>query len=243
MTRNNTPPIGEVPPLPSYAIGALYFLQSGDFMFRYREQDNNRFRERESVEGAKFVTVRDVQAAFGGSDVDTGWIGHGVIRCGYCARGDWFVYAAPEQKLSVQILMGNGDHKKLTLPVPKTVMIGVGMQYYLWAVTQGFSADGDLRHAPFPNVHEDGAICWGQNTPPRAHHRHAEAAWRLFFESQFNGDLANGKSEKFKDDVRRMLARVARKKLEAYPEDDLVQARCSLRMVLQDIVGVSDRRE
>jgi PRTRC genetic system protein B len=212
-------------------------------MFRYRAQDDNRYREQRNVEGAKFVTVRDVQAAFGGSDVDTGWIGSGVIRCGYCAQGDWFVYAAPKQKLSIRVAISNGTQKKLSVPIPVTVMIGVGMQYFLWAVPYNFSPDSGLCHAPFPNIHGDGTICWGQNTPPKAHHRHAEAAWRLFFESQFNGDLANGKSVKFENDIRRMLAYVARKKLDEYPDTDLVRANHSLRSILQDLVGVSDRRE
>jgi PRTRC genetic system protein B len=243
MSQNKIPNLGEIPPLPTYATGALYFLESGDFMFRYRSQDKRRYGEPRILEGAKFVTVRDVQAAFGGSDVDTGWVGPGVIRCGYCAEGDWFVYAAPKQKLSIQVVMSNGNTKKLVLPIPLTVMVGVGMQYYLWAVPYNFSPDSGLCHAPFPNIHSNGAICWGQNTPPKAHHRHAEAAWYLFFESQFNGDLANGKSEKFEDDVRRMLAQVARKKLEEYPEKDLVRANHSLRTVLQDLVGITDRRE
>jgi len=241
---NKIPVTGEIPSLPSYAIGALYFLTSGDFMFRFRTQEEKRYGGNSNVmEGAKFVTVRDVQAAFGSSDVDTGWLGNGVIRCGYCARGDWFVYATPKQKLSIQILMSNGNLKKLTLPIPVTVMLGVGMQYYLWAVPYNFSPDGSLCHAPFPNIHGNGAVCWGQNTPPKAHHRQAETAWHLFFESQFNGDLANGKSEKFEGDVRRMLAQVARKKLEEYPQEDLVRANRSLRMILQDLVGVSDRKE
>ena len=243
MPQNKTPTIGEIPPLPSYAIGALYFLESGDFMFRYRAQENRRYREQRLQEGAKFVTVRDVQAAFGDSDVDTGWLGNGVIRCGYCAQGDWFVYAAPKQELSIQVVMSNGNQKKLSVPIPVTVMVGVGMQYFLWAVPNNFSPDSYLCHAPFPNIHNTGSICWGQNTPPKAQHRHAEAAWRLFFGSQFNGDLANGKSVKFEGDVRRMLAQVARKKLEEYPESDLVRTNHSLQAVLHDLVGVSDRKE
>jgi hypothetical protein len=40
-----------------------------------------------------------------------------------------------------------------------------------------------------------------------------------------------------------MLAYVARKKLDEYPDTDLVRANHSLRSILQDLVGVSDRRE
>ena len=60
-----------VPPLPSFAIGALFFLQSGDFLLQYRTTDNDHSRTPLMKAGAKFVTVKDVQAAFGGSDVDS----------------------------------------------------------------------------------------------------------------------------------------------------------------------------
>lgn len=240
MNHNKTPALGEIPALPAYAMGALYFLHSGDFMFRYRAQEKNRFRDQRVVEGAKFVTVRDVQAAFGGADVDSGWIPGGILRCGYCARGDWFVYGAPARQVSIQVVMSSGRQRKLPVALPTTVMVGVGMQYYLWAVPFGLSPDSALCHAPLPNIHPSGAICWGQNTPPKAHHRQAEEAWRLFFESLFNGDLAAGKSERFAEDVRRALAFVARRKLDEYPRADLVRTNRSLRMVLRELVGVSD---
>jgi hypothetical protein len=232
-----------VPPLPSFAIGALFFLQSGDFLLQYQTTDSDHCRTPLMKAGAKFVTVKDVQAAFGGSDVDSGWIGNGIIRCGYCAHGDWFVYIAPKQKLSIQVVMSKGEMKILTLPIPITLLVGVGMQYYLWAVAHNFSPDSSMYHAPFPNVHDNGSICWGQNTPPKAHHRHAEAVWRLFFESRFNGDLANGKSHKFDGDIRRMLAQVARKKVDTYPEADLVRMNRSMRGILQDLIGASEEKE
>jgi hypothetical protein len=65
----------------------------------------------------------------------------------------------------------------------------------------------------------------------------------LFFESQFNGDLANGKSHKFDGDIRRMLAQVARKKVDTYPEEDLVRMNRSMRGMLQDLIGTSEKEE
>ena len=207
-----------VPPLPSFAIGALFFLQSGDFLLQYQATDNERSRTPLLKAGAKFVTVKDVQAAFGGSDVDSGWITPGVARCGYCAKGDWFVYMAGQQVLTLQVNFGGKE----------------------WAMARSGTPDSRLYRAPFPNIHDDGSICWGQNTPPKAHHRHAQAAWHLFFESQFNGDLANGKSGKYASDVRRMLKYVARKKLDSWPENDLVMHHQNLRYTLQELVGATD---
>lgn len=114
------------------------------------------------------------------------------------------------------------------------------MQYYLWAVARSGTPDSRLYRAPFPNIHDDGSICWGQNTPPKAHHRYAQAARLLFFESQFNGDLTNGKSGKYVSDVRCMPKYVARKKLESWPDNHLVVHRQNLRYTLQEIVGTSE---
>lgn len=233
-----------VPPLPTFAIGALFFLQSGDFLLQYRTTDSERSRSPLMKAGAKFVTVKDVQAAFGGSDVDSGWITPGVVRCGYCAKGDWFAYVASQQVLTLQVNFGGKEGlKKIKVPVPATVMVGMGMQYYLWAMARSGTPDSRLYRAPFPNIHDDGSICWGQNTPPKSHHRNAQAAWHLFFESQFNGDLANGKSGKYASDVRHMLKYVARKKLDSWPENDLVMHHQNLRYPLQELVGASDGQE
>jgi hypothetical protein len=217
-------PVADLPTLPAYASGALYFLDSGDFLLRYRMEPSN--QDCPAPEGSKFVTVRDVQAAFGGAEVDTGWIQQGIIRCGYCAQGDWFAYAAPSKKVEIKIIMDSGRTRKLEVPVPPTLMLGIGAQYFLWAIpASGLTEYSSLYNAPFPNIHDGGLICWGQNTPPAAHHKNAKTAWDLFFASGFNKDLADNKSMKFKDDVRRMLARVARQKLKSYPEEDLVPSR------------------
>jgi len=230
-----------VPALPPFAAAALYFLRSGDFLFTFQAENDERSRAQLVKEGAKFVTVNDVQAAFSGRDVDTSWIAPGVVRCGYCSKGDWFVYAAGPQVIPLQVILGDDKGlKKIKVPIPATVMVGVGMQYYLFAMANPYTPDTRLFRAPFPNIHDDGAICWGQNTPPKAHHRNARTAWQLFFESQFNGDLANGKSEKYESDVRRMMAYVSRKKFDSWPVTDMIQSRGSLRYTVHDIVGASE---
>jgi len=235
MSTQSNKSAADLPALPAYASGALYFLDSGDFLFKYRMEAGS--RDEAPPEGSKFVTVRDVQAAFGGMEVDTGWVQPGVLRCGFCAQGDWFVYGVPARKVEIAVQMEGGRDRKLELAIPATLMFGLGAQYFLWAVRAGgVTEHSPLFNAPFPNVHDSGLICWGQNTPPRAHHTRAQEAWELFFASGFNKDLANNKSQKFKDDVRRMLARVARKKLEHYPEEDLIPSgrQRSIRSVLHE---------
>ena len=232
-----------VPALPPFATAALYFMLSGDFLFTFRAENDEHSRDPLAKEGSKFVTVNDVQAAFSGKDVDTGWIAPGVVRCGYCSKGDWFVYVADQQVIPLQVLLaGDQGLKKIKVPIPATVMIGVGMQYSLFALAHPYTPDTRLFRAPFPNIHDDGSICWGQNTPPKAHHRNARAAWQLFFESQFNGDLANGKSEKYGSDVRRMLVYVSRNKFDHWPAADLIETRGSLRYAINSIVGTTDER-
>jgi hypothetical protein len=217
------PAIGEISPLPAYAMGSLMFLRGGDFLWQYRKEITEyQGRVSRALEGATFLTIQDVQNSLGGADIDTGWIEPGVLRCGYCAEGDWFIFHGDAQEKTLQVRMENGKVRKLTLPIPPTVLIGVGRRYYLFAAPGGFSVNSVLAEAPFPNIHDSGLICWGQNGVPKAHHRFARMAWNLFLDSLFNGDLANGKSKKHENDVRKMLAEVARQKLDRYPVDDLV---------------------
>jgi len=241
----NVPTIGELPALPPYAMGSLTFLRGGDFLWQYRKEITEyQGRVSRVLEGASFLTIKDVQNSLGGADIDTGWIEPGVIRCGYCAEGDWFVYHADAQEKTLQIRMENGKVRKLTLPIPSTVMIGVGRRYYLFAVQGELSANSLLADAPFPNIHDSGLICWGQNGVPKAHHRFAGMAWNLFFDSLFNGDLANGKSKKHEGDVRKMLAEVARQKPERYPVDDLVaKHRHSLDGLVHTLIGTTQMDE
>jgi len=175
----------------------LYFLD-GHYLFR-----------RKSADGwiNKFVTAADVQAAFTGQEQDSSWLQAGVVRVGKTARGAFFVYSAPAQKAELWL----GD-ERLSVPLPRTVLLCVGDEAYLFALNEiHFSPTARALIAPFPNVGSDGKICWGRNAKPVADPARARQMWELFFGSPFNHDYVGNKCVSEKDDVRVLLRGLAGK--------------------------------
>jgi hypothetical protein len=209
-------------PSPKFkARAALFFLEGGHYLFRDCGANQ---------ESSKFVTSIDVAAAFSRQEIDTGWLPAGIVRYGHNAKGPWFVYSPPAQK--VQVIIGD-DH--VAIPIPRTVLVGNGAMYYLMALKgKHFEHQADGYHAPFPNVYIDGRICWGQNTPPEAWPEHARQVWDLFFSTPFNGDLANGKSKQEKTDVRVLLRELG--KANRYPENDLVEINTTIGYAIERLV-------
>ena len=203
------------------ADAALYFLPQGHYLFRWQEPSG--------LSGSKFVSAEDLQAAFSNSERDTGWLAPGVVRTGYGKQGEWFVLHAPPQKLTIHLT----DIGTITIPVPTLVLTGSGRSYYLWALKEPFSPQARIFDAPFPNVHVGGQICWGNNTPPSASPSNAVTAWRLFFESPFNSHLAQGKTHRHHDDVRKLLVRLDGKR--KFPVRDLLAERGTLDSNIQHL--------
>lgn len=197
--------------------GILYFLESGHFLFRFFLK--NRWE-------SKFLTIEDVAASFVDEETDTGWIQKNIIRAGRSARGDWFVYFAPAQQKQLTFHLP-GETVSLKVPIPTTVLIGVGHSYYLFAVADAApSPRSKIYHAPFPNIYSNGRICWGNNPHPKAHHSQAAAVWNLFFGTPFNTHLANGKSNAFPKDVTEHLRALADAR--KYPQADLMELNTTL---------------
>lgn len=211
--------IGAIQDPPFEAEAALYFMAGGHYLFR--RADNGNYQ-------SKFVTALDVAAAFSQHEVDSGWMPAGVVRCGHCAKGAWFVYSAPAQRVSV-FLQGEPYDQQIEIPIPRTVLLGVGESYYLWALkTSHFDPMEEAFRAPFPNIYGNTEkICWGTNRPGEADPGKAREVWDLFFRTPFNGDIADHKSVKASGDVRYMLDALAERKAKKYPADDLVSMRWS----------------
>jgi PRTRC genetic system protein B len=201
------------------AEAALYFLPQGHYLFRWREETG--------LCGSKFVTADDLQAAFTDSERDTGWLAPGIVRAGYGKHGEWFVLHAPPQRIDIHILeMGT-----VSIPLPDLVLAGAGRSYYLWALQEPFSPLARLFDAPFPNIHNGGQICWGNNTPPAAHPANARTVWRLFFESPFNSHLNQGKTRRHAQDVRKFLVELnGRRK---FPSGQLCAERGTLSAAIE----------
>lgn len=204
-------------------MAALYFLSSGDLLYK-------------DSKTSKFITVLDAAAAFTQKDIDTDWFPAGVVRCGACAAGRWFVYSAPPQKVTLALSASPGAPENLAVPLPRTVLLGVGQSYYIWAAkTKFFDPDADAFHAPFPNVYESGAICWGQNNPAQADAQHARKIWDLFFNSVFNQDLSADKSKKM-GSACSLLRLLHDQKADKFPIADLKPVNKSIRSLVENIL-------
>lgn len=205
-------------PKPEYKVDAALYFLDGQYLFK-------NFAGKTS---AKFVTAKDVAAAFDGREEDTGWLAPGVVRCGHNAGGDWYVYSTPPQTVLINLEEGEGI-STLLIPIPRLALLATGGIYYLWALAdKAFAPEARAYKAPFPNVYEDGKICWGSNPIPKISLAKAREPWKLFFEAPFNAHLVNGKSQEHTHDVRRALRGLADKNARRYPVSDLVDLRDSI---------------
>lgn len=210
------------------ADAALYFMPQGHFLFRY--QESGRWC-------SKFVTIDDVAKSLANIESDSGWLGAGILRTGRSQRGNWFVYTAPAQKMSL-LLTDETDRVEEpvhNVPIPATVLIGVGHAYFLYAVADDVVTPASkLYHAPFPNVYGHHRICWGNNAHPVASVAAAPQVWRLFFATPFNAHLANEKSKAYQKNVNEQLRQVAGRK--KYPVADLVPIKDDLAGAVRTVL-------
>ena len=222
------------PILPSWANAAVYFVrEAGEYIFAARKDDRTI---------SKFLRPADVKAAFTHQETDTGWIGANVVRIGSSSRGSWFIYRRGAERVPICF---DGDRNKYLIPIPPTILLGVGNNCYIFAVDNKPVHDGTrLYRAPFPNVYDNGRICWGSNHPPKSNAPNAgEKAWSLFFASPFTCHLDEGHLAK-KTDLLGFLKSLNAKK--TFPARMLVQHEHELRTMkemLSQIVRATESEE
>lgn len=228
------------------AGAALYFTRQGHYIFQH---------EHDGQVLTKCLSARDVAAAFGERDEDTGWLPAGILRAGYGKNGVWYVYQHAPTIVTIRLTQEDSGGSKaaeqeLRIPVPGTLMVGIGATYYLFcwhgvsspgAPAAGAQLDlaGALFRAPFPNVNTNGNICFGRNplavtgareaTPEAAQH-----VWELFFATPFNADLTNGKCKTFPKDVRKLLRRLDG--AEIFPQDELIVHEKTLKDYVERLI-------
>ena len=203
---------------------ALYFLE-GQYLFRYKDQDEGII--------SKYVTPEDLAAAFTMKESDSGWMPAGVVRSGTNKNGKWYVYSAPAQKAEIII----DPDEKLTFPIPRTVLLGVGNKNYLWVIkSKYFDPEAEAFYAPFPNVYCDAEICWGNSQREKSSVQIARETWNLFFSSRFNKDYSDGKSEKNKKNIVEVLREISSSSMKKYPEYDLVSVKKTIGSVIDEII-------
>lgn len=207
MTTNNL-----MAPIPEPAfkpLFSLHGLESGQYLYQRRAEDGTMM--------SKFVTAVDVRAAFIQREEDTGWMSPGVVRCGTNAKGPFYVYSAPAQKVEITL---EGE-EPVSVPMPRTVLIAANQTYYLFALkSERVYYDEPVYQVPVPNIHDHGLVCWGTNAAPKIDVEQARKAWEMFFSTPFNDHLIQGRSLAEIKDVRKTLRALAGKR--TYPLDDLV---------------------
>jgi hypothetical protein len=207
----------------------LYFTHSGDYIFR------------QVVDGAtrsKYLNARDVASAFGDRTDDSGWLPEGILRLGYGRSGAWYVYVRAPGEAEIR-LAEKERVRTLSIPIPGTILVGMGVKYFLLCYPGNIlDLDKPICNAPFPNVNLDGQICWGKNQPPAVCTQTAETAWKLFFESTFNADLANNKCRSYPGDVRKLLRKL--KEEIVFPDEELIRKDHSVRAYLERLIKVEE---
>jgi hypothetical protein len=183
-------------PIPELDPALLDPKPTGQITFTADSTFYTRFDERGKPTATYPVLLADVAQALGHIQVTTGLLPPDVL----------FITAASQQGASIGIYLpparrtltfvaGRGRTQTVRVHLPGFVFVGrAGTPYRIYAVKARPTGEGDtLYRAPLPNVHNHGEVCAGSVKFPTAAPNTIHAAATLFFESQFNDDLSDGK--------------------------------------------------
>ena len=205
-------------------VASLHFLKSNELMFIYRKDD---------AVHSKLVSLKDARIAFdqhGGED--SGWLPEGVVRAGRNVRGDWVVYAAPPQVVEIR----TDQEEQLHIPIPMSLFLGWDHRYYLWSLKgKEFSPGLEVFKAPYPNVYENGRICWGSHRPPKVTPTTIKGTWQMFFSTVFNNHIASNKTKSHSTNALDLLRRLSHASKKAFPKDELVWTARSVDSCLESL--------
>ena len=205
------------PTLPAHADAALLFVEGGLLWLR---------RDGAGHTGGSGVRVKalgpqQLRAAASEVPVDSGWLPEGIKRWGHGPGGPYALVVAPPQTRT--LVLQRPAHSRLdTLEVslPTLAMLGVDRQFFVWALAGAPEPGARLFYPPLPNVHDDGAVCWGENRPPRSTTpKSVVKALELFLASAFTNAEVDQRSRRAPRDVRAQLLAL---KGAPFPTDDLV---------------------
>ena len=210
-----TPPEPPIPPsLPAHADAALLFVEGGLLWLR---------RDGPGVR-VKALGPQQLRAAVSEVPVDSGWLPEGVKRWGHGPGGAYALIVAPPQTRTL-VLQRPGQSRldNLEVSLPALAMLGIRRDFYVWALAGASEPGSRLFYPPLPNVHDDGAVCWGENHPPRSTTPGAVAkALELFLASAFTDAEVDQRSRSASRDVRVQLLALEGA---PFPTDDLVPFR------------------
>lgn len=195
------------------SVASISFLKTKELMFTWQQDDKVQ---------SKLITSEAAFLAFEeGQQQDTGWLPAGVLRTGSNARGEWVVYTARAQMIDIV----TDKKEKLRVPIPATLFMGWGARYYLWVLPhKKFDKKLPVYKAPFPNVYDNGRICWGSHKPPKVSVSNIERVWQMFFGTAFNKHIATNKCKSYPDNVLNLLRQLSRDGASTFPFKELGKA-------------------
>ena len=212
-------------PLEPDVQARLLFLRSDEMLFQWNDETNNL--------QSKLIAHQDARIAFAKMEDDTGWLPNGVLRVGRNSRGAWVVYVAPPQVINIS----TDQNESLTIPIPMSLFVGWEHRYYLFALRgKTFDVDSAVYRAPYPNVYENGRICWGSHKVPVVTPGNIRRTWQFFFATTFNEHIASRKTKTHSDNALDLLRKLSAARKRIFPVKELVQQAHSVNTCIDTLL-------
>ncbi len=134
-----------------------------------------------------------------------------------------------------------GAEGAIRVPLPGLVMVRKTIdnsqpKYHVYAVKKRPEAlDIALFHAPLPNVFTGGNICWGnvrQVSEKALAGTSLVEDWSILLGTKFNAHGVSVKSQKHRDDVRKLYIELEQRRARVYPKRDLLPANKTLAEII-----------
>lgn len=212
-------------PLEPDVQARLLFLRSDELLFQWNDETNNL--------QSKLIAHQDARIAFAKMEEDTSWLPNGVLRCGRNSRGVWLVYVAPPQIMHIS----TDQNEVLSIPIPMSLFVGWGHRYYLFALPgKVFDVNDRVYRAPYPNVYDNGRICWGSHKVPVVTPLNIRQTWQFFFATTFNAHIASGKTRRHSENALDLLRELSAARKKSFPARELVQQATSVNACIDNLL-------
>ena len=200
-------------------------MRSDELLFQWNDETNNL--------QSKLIAHQDARIAFAKMEEDTSWLPSGVLRCGRNSRGVWAVYVALPQIMHIS----TDQNEVLSIPIPMSLFVGWGHRYYLFALPgKVFDVNDRVYRAPYPNVYDNGRICWGSHKVPVVTPLNIRQTWQFFFATTFNAHIASGKTRRHSENALDLLRELSAARKKSFPARELVQQANSVNACIDNLL-------
>jgi PRTRC genetic system protein B len=174
------------------------------------------------------VSPDALAASMAGLPIVSGLLPRNCLFCDLGAQPRLGIYRPPQVR-TVK-LYHEGEVVDMRVPFPPAVFVGQGRTYRIFAVRRYPAAGREpLYYFPAPNIWRDGRVCQGDVPFPACTVETICEAAEMFFASQFNHDLEDGKSKKYEESIIAMWRDPVVVGADEYPLEDLRHSNLALR--------------